>query len=47
LKKLDLGLKWPNDIYAGGNAKIGGLVISSSAAGNTAICSIGIIIKMI
>uniref|UniRef100_A0A2S2NYB8 Biotin--protein ligase n=2 Tax=Schizaphis graminum TaxID=13262 RepID=A0A2S2NYB8_SCHGA len=39
--KLDLGLKWPNDIYAGGNAKIGGLVISSSASGNTAICSIG------
>lgn len=39
--KLDLGLKWPNDIYAGGNAKIGGLVISSSSAESTAICSIG------
>ncbi|XP_050436553.1 biotin--protein ligase [Adelges cooleyi] len=39
--KLDLGLKWPNDIYAGGNAKIGGLVISSSAMGNMAICTIG------
>ncbi|XP_050532838.1 uncharacterized protein LOC126900875 isoform X2 [Daktulosphaira vitifoliae] len=41
--ELDLGLKWPNDIYAGGNAKIGGLVISSSAVGNNAICSIVIV----
>lgn len=38
---MDLKLKWPNDIYANGTTKIGGLIINSLIEGDTAICNIG------
>jgi biotin---protein ligase len=41
LKGIDIKLKWPNDIYADGSVKLGGLLVSSILEGNTAICSIG------
>ncbi|XP_017044233.1 biotin--protein ligase isoform X2 [Drosophila ficusphila] len=38
---LDICLKWPNDIYANGNQKIGGLVINTTLQGSQAIVNIG------
>ncbi|XP_039490165.1 biotin--protein ligase isoform X2 [Drosophila santomea] len=38
---LDISLKWPNDIYANGNQKIGGLVINTTLQGSQAIVNIG------
>lgn len=40
LEDLDLGLKWPNDIYAG-TLKIGGLFVTSTLNNTSAICNIG------
>lgn len=40
-QNLSLGLKWPNDIYAGGMAKVGGLIITSSIVNNVAVCNAG------
>lgn len=40
LEDLDLGLKWPNDIYAG-SLKIGGLFVTSVLSNTSAICNIG------
>ncbi|RZF32709.1 hypothetical protein LSTR_LSTR004137 [Laodelphax striatellus] len=42
LEKLDLRLKWPNDIYAGNSIKIGGAVVSSSSMNGVAICNPGV-----
>ncbi|XP_053697240.1 biotin--protein ligase [Sabethes cyaneus] len=39
--KLDIHLKWPNDIYAKRIIKIGGLIINSRLQGNQAIVNIG------
>ncbi|XP_015514595.1 biotin--protein ligase isoform X1 [Neodiprion lecontei] len=39
---IDLRLKWPNDIYAGSTAKIGGLIVTSLIESETAICNIGV-----
>ncbi|XP_017082197.2 biotin--protein ligase isoform X2 [Drosophila eugracilis] len=38
---LDVSIKWPNDIYANGNQKIGGLVINTTLQGSQAIVNIG------
>ncbi|XP_037730753.1 biotin--protein ligase isoform X4 [Drosophila subpulchrella] len=38
---LDISLKWPNDIYANGNQKIGGLVVNTTLQGSQAIVNIG------
>ncbi|CAB3366136.1 Hypothetical predicted protein [Cloeon dipterum] len=39
---IDLRLKWPNDIYAGDYAKMGGLVANSTFVGDRVICNIGL-----
>lgn len=41
LQVLDISIKWPNDIYANGNQKIGGLVINTTLQGSQAIVNIG------
>ena len=38
---MDIGLKWPNDVYANGITKIGGLIVKTTITGNTAIVNIG------
>lgn len=38
---LDIKLKWPNDIYANSDMKIGGLIVTSLIEGDMAICNIG------
>ncbi|XP_017009977.2 biotin--protein ligase isoform X2 [Drosophila takahashii] len=38
---LNISIKWPNDIYANGNQKIGGLVINTTLQGSQAIINIG------
>jgi biotin--protein ligase len=40
-KDIDICLKWPNDMYYGRNVKIGGVVVSSTADGNTLSAVIG------
>jgi biotin--protein ligase len=35
-ENVDLRLKWPNDIYAGSQYKIGGVVVLTSCIGNVA-----------
>lgn len=41
-QKLDIRLKWPNDIYVNGNTKIGGLVVNTELTGNLALCNVGV-----
>ncbi|CAH1110239.1 unnamed protein product [Psylliodes chrysocephalus] len=38
---LDIGIKWPNDLYANKTIKIGGLLITSTITDKTAIINIG------
>ncbi|XP_026841068.1 biotin--protein ligase isoform X1 [Drosophila persimilis] len=38
---LDISLKWPNDIYAHGSNKIGGLIVNTTLQGSQAIVNIG------
>lgn len=38
---MDIKLKWPNDIYANSDKKIGGLIVTSLIEGDMAICNIG------
>ncbi|XP_055701269.1 biotin--protein ligase isoform X2 [Phlebotomus papatasi] len=38
---LDIRLKWPNDIYANGTVKIGGLITTSIIESQMAVCNIG------
>lgn len=38
---INVCLKWPNDIYHGRNVKIGGVVVSSTAYGNSFSAVIG------
>ncbi|XP_030376572.1 biotin--protein ligase isoform X2 [Scaptodrosophila lebanonensis] len=40
-KVLDIALKWPNDVYAHGSNKIGGLVVNTKILGSEAIVNIG------
>lgn len=46
---VDIGLKWPNDIYAPGNKKCGGILIEVSGEANaeiTAVIGIGLNVRM-
>ncbi|KAF5284152.1 hypothetical protein FQR65_LT00152 [Abscondita terminalis] len=38
---IDLGLKWPNDLYANRTVKIGGLFVTSTVYCDTAVVNIG------
>lgn len=38
---MDLGIKWPNDIYAK-NIKIGGIVVTSQVEANVIVCNVGV-----
>ncbi|KAK9874227.1 hypothetical protein WA026_002579 [Henosepilachna vigintioctopunctata] len=40
-EKLNLGIKWPNDIYINKAVKIGGLIVSSSIGNRIAVLNIG------
>ncbi|KAH8407265.1 hypothetical protein KR222_011794 [Zaprionus bogoriensis] len=40
-RALDIALKWPNDIIANGNNKIGGLVVNTTLLGSQAIVNVG------
>ncbi|XP_037036293.1 biotin--protein ligase [Bradysia coprophila] len=44
-ENLDLGIKWPNDIYAK-NTKIGGIIVNSHMNANAIICNIGVGINL-
>ncbi|CAO1443290.1 unnamed protein product [Diamesa serratosioi] len=41
-QNLDIKLKWPNDIYANGDVKIGGLVVTSMIDADMAVCNVGL-----
>lgn len=41
-QNLHIGLKWPNDIYANGRTKIGGLIVSSQIDAARAVCNVGV-----
>ncbi|MGH8051445.1 MAG: biotin--[acetyl-CoA-carboxylase] ligase [Arenimonas sp.] len=46
---VDIGLKWPNDVYALGNKKCGGILIEVSGEANaeiTAVIGIGLNVRM-
>ena len=38
---LNIGLKWPNDIYADGAIKIGGVLVTTSITGSRVLVNIG------
>lgn len=38
---LDLGIKWPNDIYAK-NTKIGGIIVNSHVQSTVVVCNVGV-----
>lgn len=40
-ENIDIGLKWPNDIYAYSSVKIGGVIVNSMVDSTVAICNIG------
>lgn len=42
LQDLDLRIKWPNDIYANGTIKIGGLIVETTIEGADAVCNVGV-----
>lgn len=35
-------MKWPNDIFANGNTKIGGIIANTELTGDLAVCNIGV-----
>ncbi|XP_050068411.1 biotin--protein ligase isoform X2 [Anopheles maculipalpis] len=41
-EKLDLGLKWPNDIYAYGASKLGGSIFNTQVDATVAIVNVGV-----
>ncbi|XP_071818665.1 biotin--protein ligase-like isoform X3 [Apostichopus japonicus] len=41
-ENLDLGVKWPNDIYFGGKQKVGGVMVKSSCMGRDFHALVGI-----
>uniref|UniRef100_A0A069DXC6 Putative biotin--protein ligase n=1 Tax=Panstrongylus megistus TaxID=65343 RepID=A0A069DXC6_9HEMI len=41
LEELDIGIKWPNDIYVNKRTKLGGVLVSSILSNDTVICNIG------
>lgn len=38
---LNIGIKWPNDLYADSSLKIGGLIVNSTIFSNAAVVNIG------
>lgn len=38
---MNLRIKWPNDIYAGSQIKLGGLIVTTLVKSKNAICNIG------
>ncbi|XP_060532773.1 biotin--protein ligase [Cylas formicarius] len=38
---VKIGIKWPNDLYVNGAVKIGGVIVTSTVAGDTASVNIG------
>ncbi|XP_076762420.1 holocarboxylase synthetase-like protein [Xylocopa sonorina] len=45
-EEIDLRLKWPNDIYAGNNIKIGGMIINTQIISDLCICNVGVGINL-
>ncbi|CRK91616.1 CLUMA_CG005270, isoform A [Clunio marinus] len=43
---LELNLKWPNDIYANSEVKIGGLIVNSIMEQNIVVCNVGLAINL-
>ncbi|CAB0001613.1 unnamed protein product [Nesidiocoris tenuis] len=41
LGEMDIGIKWPNDIYANGNTKLGGVSLKTTIRGDRALVNIG------
>ncbi|XP_073996339.1 holocarboxylase synthetase-like protein isoform X6 [Rhodnius prolixus] len=41
LEEMDVGIKWPNDIYVNKRTKLGGVLVSSVLSNDTVICNIG------
>uniref|UniRef100_T1HCP4 BPL/LPL catalytic domain-containing protein n=1 Tax=Rhodnius prolixus TaxID=13249 RepID=T1HCP4_RHOPR len=39
--EMDVGIKWPNDIYVNKRTKLGGVLVSSVLSNDTVICNIG------
>lgn len=35
-------IKWPNDVYANGTTKIGGLIVTTTIEGSHAVCNVGV-----
>lgn len=42
LQNLDIRLKWPNDIYANGCIKLGGLIVNTELNATMAVCNVGV-----
>nr|XP_023018683.1 uncharacterized protein LOC111507580 isoform X1 [Leptinotarsa decemlineata] len=40
-QNLDIGIKWPNDLYANKNVKIGGVLVSSFTERDVAVINVG------
>ncbi|CAK9823781.1 Biotin--protein ligase [Anthophora retusa] len=41
-EEIDLRLKWPNDIYAGNNIKIGGMIVNTQMISGLNVCNVGV-----
>uniref|UniRef100_A0A8D8C2V0 Biotin--protein ligase n=1 Tax=Culex pipiens TaxID=7175 RepID=A0A8D8C2V0_CULPI len=39
--ELDVRLKWPNDVYANGRSKLGGIIVNSQLEGSRAVVNVG------
>lgn len=42
MQDLDIRIKWPNDVYANGTIKIGGLIVATTIEGADAVCNVGV-----
>lgn len=45
-QNIDIRLKWPNDIYADGSRKIGGLLVTTTINAKEAVCNVGVGINL-
>lgn len=41
-QNINIGLKWPNDIYANGSRKVGGLIVTTTVNAAEAVCNVGV-----
>ncbi|KAK9503234.1 hypothetical protein O3M35_011850 [Rhynocoris fuscipes] len=41
LEELDIGIKWPNDVYVNKRTKVGGVLVNSTITSHSVICNIG------